>query len=85
MNIPVPNDIVSTITGYVSGFMSDFSPYITLIIGIIAGFYILSYLIGILRGQDEQRRRMREYDEGSDEFYIDYEEDILRRGVDTNR
>ena len=47
--ITLPNNFVSTITGYMSDLFTDLSPYITLVLGIILGTLVISIIINTLR------------------------------------
>lgn len=50
--ITTPTDLVAQVGTIASGTISDLAPYATLIIGVSLGLFILSWLIGSLRGKN---------------------------------
>ena len=49
MNITLPNDAVAQILAQVSNGLSTYEPIIVLLIGIMLAFYIIEFIIGLIR------------------------------------
>jgi predicted permease len=53
MNITLPNTAVSDIGGEVTSGLSTYAPVITLLVGIFVAFFVIEFIIGLLRHKKE--------------------------------
>jgi len=47
--ITLPDNFISSITGYIGTLITDLSPYLTLILGILLAVLIIEILIGAIK------------------------------------
>jgi hypothetical protein len=53
--ITLPTNLIGQISTPATTIIGDLAPYATLVIGISLGFFVLSWVIGLIRGEKEEK------------------------------